>query len=144
MVPTSFFHCFGATMHEPFYMLKKRKTCDHTIAGHTNSCLARLYSYDPSATLRRRTRWKQMASLEISFNRIPCFRCKQTKKTLFEKVFSLLLNKCNHTPAIPDSKVITTAKRNGTAIPTIGNSVYIGKRRSAGYFRHNNRLSESS
>ena len=25
MVPTSFFLCFGATMHEPFYMLKKEK-----------------------------------------------------------------------------------------------------------------------
>ena len=66
------------------------------------------------------------------------------KDVIREIFFSLLLNKCNHTPAIPDSKVITTAKRNGTAIPTIGNSVYKGKRRSAGYFRHNNRLSESS
>lgn len=46
------------------------------------------------------------------------------KDVIREIFFSLLLNKCNHTPAIPDSKVITTAKRNGTAIPTIGNSVY--------------------
>ena len=69
----SLFRCYHA---RTILYAEKRKTCDHTIAGHTNSCSARLYSYDPSATLRHRTRWKQLASLEISFSRIPCFRCK--------------------------------------------------------------------
>ena len=62
------------------------------------------------------------------------FAASKRKRRYSRNIFSLPLNKCNHTPAIPDSKVITTAKRNGTAIPTIGNSVYKGKRRSAGFF----------
>ncbi len=66
------------------------------------------------------------------------------KDDIQENIFSLLLNEHHHTPASPDSKVMTTAKKNGIAIPTIGTSAYKGKRRSMGYFRHSNRLSESS
>ena len=66
------------------------------------------------------------------------------KDGIQENIFLLLLNKRSHTPATPYSKVIITAKKNGIATPTIGNSAYKGKRRNMGYFRHSNRLSESS
>ena len=62
------------------------------------------------------------------------------KDGIQENIFSLLLDKRNHTPTIPNSKVITTAKRNGMAIPTIGNSTHKGKRCNMGYFRHSIQL----
>lgn len=144
MVPTSFFLCFGATMHEPIVCRKKKNLRSHDCRPY-DSCLAssiHMTHQQPCGAEPGGSKRLLLKSALVEYH--VSTPCEGRTCVIQKNILRTLTCIAQYIPANCESAVIITASAKGTAIATTKNSARSGQRLNCGNLRRSNRLSESS